>query len=132
MSECSNFDPVLFADDAALVIAANNLKKLNQKISRESNRFYSWLVDNKLTLNYKKTKFMIVTNKNYSQRFRKKFRLNINKNNIKQVTEFKYLGVIVDNKLSWRKHIEFLVTKVSQASGVIFKTRPTCHCMCQN
>jgi hypothetical protein len=123
LSESSNFDPVLYADDAALVISANNLKKLRQKINREANSFYSWLVDNKLTLNYKKTKFMIITNKKYDKVLFKKFRLNINKNNIKLVTKFKYLGVILDCKLTWRNHIDFLQTKVSHASGILFKTR---------
>ena len=123
LSESSKFDPVLYADDAALVISANNIKKLRQKINREAKLFFSWLVDNKLTLNYKKTKFMIISNKKYDKALFKKFRLNINKCNIKLVTKFKYLGVILDCKLTWRNHIEFLQTKVSHASGILFKTR---------
>ena len=123
LSASSNFDSVLYADDAALVISANNLKKLRKKLNREANSFYSWLVDNKLTLNYKKTKFMIISNKKYDKPLFKRFRLNINKNNIKMVTKLKYLGVILDSKLTWRNHIEFLQTKVSHASGVLFKTR---------
>ena len=66
---------------------------------------------------------MILTNKAYSDRYKNKFRLNINKNNICQVDEFKYLGVIMDNKLTWKKHIEYLQTKLSTASGIIYKTR---------
>ena len=120
---CSSFDPVLYADDAALIISAKTLKKLNQNIKKESNSFFEWLNANKLTLNYKKTKYMIVTNKNYTRNFRKKFRLNINKNNIKQVDIFKYLGIILDNSLSWKPHIEYLQSKLSSASGIMFRTR---------
>ena len=119
---CSSFDPVMFADDAALVISARTLNKLQKSINTESKAFFNWLIANKLTLNYKKTKFMITTNKNYRVKYKNKFRLNINKNNIKQVDEFKYLGVIFDNKLSWKNHIEYLQTKLSIASGVIYKT----------
>ena len=120
---CGSFDPVLYADDAALLISANTLTKLNQEVNKESKSFLNWLNANKLTLNYKKTKYMIITNKVYSLKYRKKFRLNINKNNIKQVEEFKYLGVILDYKLSWRPHINYLKTKLSSASGVMFRTR---------
>ena len=66
---------------------------------------------------------MIVTNKAYTVRYKSKFRLNINKNNIRQIDEFKYLGVIMDNKLTWKKHIEYLQTKLSIASGIIYRTR---------
>ena len=66
---------------------------------------------------------MIVTNKTYTVRYKSKFRLNINKNNIRQIDEFKYLGVIMDNKLTWKKHIEYLQTKLSIASGIIYRTR---------
>ena len=89
----------------------------------EANAFYTWLIVNKLTLNSKKTKFMIFTNKTYSPKQLKKFRLNINKRNIEQITEFRYLGVILDNKLSWKQHISFLQTKLSQASGMFYKNR---------
>ena len=91
-------------------------------INAESKSFLEWLNTNKLTLNYKKTKFMIFTNKRYTQRFKSKFKVNINKQNIEKVQEFKYLGVIIDNKLTWSKHIEYLRTKISQVAGVIRKT----------
>ena len=58
-----------------------------------------------------------------SKKQMKKFRININKYCIKQVTEFKYLGVHFDNRLNWHTHIEYLCTKLSQAAGVIYKLK---------
>ena len=37
--------------------------------------------------------------------------------------QFKYLGVILDNKLSWSQHINYLVTKLSQVAGILYKVR---------
>ena len=119
---CSHFDAVLFADDAALIIQAKNLKKLSKAVNVEAKAFLTWLNCNKLTLNYKKTKFMIFTKKHYTERYRSKFKVNINKQNIQQVEEFKYLGVIIDHKLTWSKHVEHLRTKISQAAGIMKKT----------
>ena len=52
--DCSLFDCVLFADDAALIISAKNLKKLTKLLKTQSKLFFEWLVSNKLSLNYKK------------------------------------------------------------------------------
>ena len=38
--------------------------------------------------------------------------IQINKNNIKRVTNIKFLGVIIDNKLSWKYHISYLRAKL--------------------
>ena len=84
-----------------------------------------WLVTNKLTINAKKTKYMIL-HKRRDPKFLKKvkkFRLNVNNYCIKQVSEFKYLGVLLDNKLSWNRHIEILCSKVSKASGVLYRLK---------
>ena len=56
ISESSLFDPVLFADDAALVISSKSLKRLGKTLKTQSKLLYEWLVSNKLTLNYKKKK----------------------------------------------------------------------------
>ena len=66
---------------------------------------------------------MIFQKKGISKRLLKKVNLNINKNNIKQVETFKYLGIILDNKLSWQEHIQSLQTKLAKFSGVVYKTR---------
>ena len=121
--ECSLFDCVLFADDAALIISAKKLNKLTKLLKTQSRVFFDWLISNKLTLNYKKTKYMIFQKKGISKQLLKKVNLNINKNNIKQVTIFKYLGVYLDNKLSWQEHIHNLQTKLAKFTGLVYKIR---------
>ena len=121
--DCSLFDCVLFADDAALIIHAKSLKQLKKLLKTQSKVFFDWLVLNKLTLNYGKTKYMIFQKKGISHRLLKKINLNINKNNIKQVEIFEYLGVYVDNKLSWQNHVQNLQTKLAKFTGLVYKIR---------
>ena len=45
----------------------------------------------------------------------------INDLKIKQANWAKYLGVFLDDKLTWNKHIEHIETKLSAASGATYK-----------
>ena len=105
LENCSKFEAVLFADDAALVLSCTQLKHLQKQINCEAKHLHEWFIANKLTLNLKKTKFMLFSRKKMKSNALKKFKLNINKVNIEQVDEIKYLGVFLDNKLNWHKHI---------------------------
>ena len=42
---------------------------------------------------------------------------------IKQVTETKFLGVLIDQHLSWKPHIDFVSKKISKSVGIIAKAR---------
>jgi len=115
----------LFADDAVLVAHEKNLKLLQRTINQEMRLIHEWLVANKLTLNLTKTKYMIFVgnNNNKLKTKLKKFKVNINNYCIKQVKEFKYLGVHVDESLTWQAHVEHLCTKLSKAAGIMFKLK---------
>jgi len=54
---------------------------------------------NKLSLNYLKTKAMLISN----QKLNVEYAIKIRNYTIEQVNQIKYLGVIFDNKLSWKQ-----------------------------
>ena len=45
---------------------------------------------------------------------------------IEQVTEMKYLGIILDHNLTFNQHIEYLGKKSTQKLGAIAKVRKCC------
>lgn len=49
----------------------------------------------------------------------------IDHKSIEQVTETKFLGIIVDQKLTWEKHVDSVVSKLSSICFVIRQLRPT-------
>ena len=53
------FSISLFADDTSLTASANNIDELLLKINEELSNIYDWLCANKLTLNLRKTKYLI-------------------------------------------------------------------------
>ena len=44
---------------------------------------------------------------------------------IEQVSSFKFWGVIIDNKLSWSDHIQYIKKKMSKGIGILHKAKKT-------
>lgn len=51
----------LYADDTAFFLAANDITTLNSKLSNAAGQFKDWCNQNKLTLNLKKCKVMLLS-----------------------------------------------------------------------
>ena len=49
--------------------------------------------------------------------------IEINGQPITCVTKTKFLGVIIDNKLTWKEHISYICGKVAKGIGIISKVR---------
>ena len=111
---------VLFADDSNLFISDKNLNHVQQMINDELKDIGIWLRANKLSLNINRTHYMLFSNKNVVQ---PNITIQIDKQPITCVTKTKFLGVIIDNKLSRKKHILYVCGKVAKGIGIFSKVR---------
>ena len=86
------------------------MNTLIDTIHLELNKFYDWLLANKLSLNMAKTHFMIF------HRARQKYHMiniKINKAHIEQTKHTQFLGIILDDNLDWSNHISCINRKNS-------------------
>ena len=80
-------------------------------------------VANRLSVHYEgKSQYMLI-NSNYNTKVYGNFELKMGGHIIERTKSYRYLGMIVDEKLSWAEHINEICTKLSQVAGVIFKIR---------
>ncbi len=75
---------------------------------------------NKLTLNYSKTEFLFCNSSRISNNL---FSLKIGNRIISQVKSVKYLGIHIDEMLTWKTHVSNLEKKLSRACALICKLR---------
>ena len=118
----SDFTTKLFADDTVLTMANSCMRTLQHDVNKELTKIDEWMRLNKLSLNYSKTKYMLITNKTKSEDLING-NITIGKHKIEQVTQIKYLGVTFDNKLTWKPHIQEICSKLSSGSWAILKLR---------
>ena len=97
-----------------------SMVQLSHNINVELNNIQEWLSMNKLSLNVKKTKFMIF---HYRQRNIDDLILDlqINSETIERVTGFNFLGLTLDENLNWNAHIQKVSNKISRTLGVMCK-----------
>ena len=101
-------DHVAYADDLALVLDATSQSRLQEKLSNAFELIRSWCKEADLTVNEQKTELMLTTRKRSM-----KWKLHLNEKEARITDHFKYLGVVVDKKLTWREHIAYLDKKIS-------------------
>ena len=80
------------------------------------------LEKNKLFLNYSKTSFIIFT-KQPNKTCDYEFKLKTNNNLIKRVNSIKYLKVLIDSKLNWSEHVDYLNLQLARYSGLFTRLR---------
>ena len=113
---CEFMMPLLFADDTNLFNSGKEFNRVQLEIENDLMRISEWLKINKLSLNIKKTQFMIFTNKNASK---PNIDLKIDGHKIEQTVKTKFLGVIIDSQLTWKFHINYICGKIAKGIGII-------------
>ena len=111
---------ILFADDTNAFLSHKDTDCLVDILNNELNRLSIWLGANRLSLNIKKTKFMVF--KPSQKRSSVKIQLLINGHKLDQVKETIFLGVMLDENLNWKSEISHVANKVSKSVGIIHKS----------
>ena len=116
-----NFRPILFADDSNLITNGKNINEIEHKFKLEITKLVKWLQTNRLSLNLTKTHYMIFgTNK---KKFPSDLNLEIEGVIIDEVKETKFLGIILENTLSWNSHISHISKKIAKSVGILTRAR---------
>ena len=109
-----------YADDTTLFGTLSSFKNVENSTSKSINdqliRVNDWLNLNKLSLNISKSKFMIFF------KHKKRFtvpNLEINNINIENVSSFNFLGIEINQHLTWSNHTNKIATKISKTIGVL-------------
>ena len=121
--QASKFCTRLFANDTVLTLSNNCERELNNSFNLEIVKIDHWMKINKLSLNYTKIKFMLFRHKLKIMPIPYQHQITIGEPKLEQVEQIKYLGVIFDEKLSWKAHFKHLCSKLSSGSWALQKLR---------
>ena len=112
-----------FADDTNLLYSCKTLKELRKVMINDLKLLFAWLCSNRLSLNPTKTEFIVFRPPHSSK---ERIVLSLNGIKLYESTKLKYLGIILDNKLSWNAHMNELAKKLSRSIGLIYKVKQFC------
>ena len=112
---------ILFADDTNLFMSHKDPVYLATSLNSELNKLSAWFKANKLSLNLKKTNFMLF--KPRQKKYQFPMQISVNEQRIEQVKETVFLGVVLDEHLTWKPHISQVAGKISKSIGVISRAR---------
>ncbi|CAH2100147.1 unnamed protein product [Euphydryas editha] len=110
-------DITLYADDTCLFYFGNSIESIMADAQKDLDLLNTWLQSNLLTINISKTKYIIFAAKN--KKIRNFVPPVINKQPISKVDNEKYLGLILDSKMSWKPHIQKIKTKLRSLTGLL-------------
>ena len=119
------FNYILYADDTTLIGNISNFKSINTQssitdnINIELDKICDWLAVNKLSLNASKSNYMIFHHRQKKLKSTSIPILEMNYTLIKQVNEFIFLGITINNHMDWNSHITNISNKITKTMGIM-------------
>ena len=111
----------LFADDTNIYYESNNPDLLQKTVNKELKKVKIWLDVNKMSLNVDKTNFIIFKSPRHP--LTEAVSIKIGNLPIRKTFYVKFLGVLLDENLSWKYHLTELSKKLARTCGMFFKVR---------
>ena len=106
-----------YADDTSLLVSSNNNNTTFNKCNTNLNNLLTWLSDNQLFLNIKKTSFL-----QFHVRQKRNLpnpNLTLNNIDLNKTSKTKFLGLLIDENISWKDHCENLNLKLNSLCYLI-------------
>ena len=120
-SSSNELEFILFADDTSIFFEHSDLDVLTSHLHDQLHNVSTWLKANKLSINVKKTKLMIFRPRQKTLPITRQ--IIIENNVLEQVDNTKFLGVYIDQHLTWKTHVNFIAAKISKSVGLLYKAK---------
>ena len=111
---------VLYADDANIIISGHSITEIEEKFNELSMKLETWVNTNGLSINLKKTNYMIFANQKLSEL---PFKPTVCDHEIERNTDARFLGIIINDNLTWNSHILAIKAKMSRYVGILYKLK---------
>ena len=116
------FSSTFFGDDTLLSMADKNLDTLEKRVNSDLKLIDDWLQNNKLSLNYSKTCYLLFS-KHHHISVNSKFSVHMNHSKIEKSNSVKYLGLLIDDKLNWSAHAQYLFLQLAKCCSMLNQVR---------
>ena len=115
----------MYADDANITVHGNTAKDLELKLNSELNNDDKWLITNRLTLNVEKIEYMLIGSRKKLSNMSNllEIKVSIGNNEVEEVSNTKTLGIIIDENLKWKEHIDSASKKISKTIGILRRVK---------
>ena len=119
----------IFADDTELHYCHSNLLTVEHTLQADLENISIWLMVNRLKLNVSKSHCMLIGS--HQRTGGKHLHLMLNGDVLGQISTTKYLGVHIDQHLTWNTHIDYILSRVRGKLYCINQLRPvSCKVLC--
>ena len=124
LPSCIQFSNIMmYADDTVIYLSSTSTSDIELKLNLDLANLSQWLHYNKLVLNMKKTEFITFgTHQPLARQKCDGTDISLNGQPIKYTDTFKYLGVVLDDTLSFNDHVDYVRMKVL---GMFSRIRPS-------
>ena len=117
-------DFLLFADDTTIVYSHKDINSKTDVVNKELNEVSNWFKANKLSVNASKTNYMVLgTPHMTSLKTCENFNIVLDNTVLERVKCTKFLGVLIDECLTWKNHIDCISKTISRNTGVMNKLK---------
>jgi hypothetical protein len=103
---------VAFADDLIMATTGESVRAVENYLNAELRKITSWSTNNKTKFNEKKSKVMLVSRRKRTEK--RNITVYLNNKPLDQVTQMKYLGIILDHKFRFQEHINFAAERCAK------------------
>jgi len=112
---------ILFADDTTVYKTSNNIHTLYESLNKDLECLTEWFKANKLSLNVKKTNYMLFSL--HKEVHNNTLLLKLEGKIIERKSSVKFLGIIIDEKVTWGEHIAKVRKKLSSSLFAIRRAK---------
>jgi hypothetical protein len=102
-----------YADDIAIVYSENSTASLKASIMNDSEKIHVFLKAHSLDINISKTKYILFHGRtNFEYFTQQNLAITIEGQTIERISDFRYLGLIIDEELNFKTHIQYITKKI--------------------
>jgi hypothetical protein len=120
---CPDIKKIVYADDTTVIVTGKSKKEATRKANETLDRIYNYYTYNRLTINSTKTNYMTFCKQKQKLKKEENCQLVLNGTVLEEIQTTKFLGMIMNNRLTWENHKSYIKTKIAKSIGILYNSR---------